>query len=106
MVRFKVASSHLCVCGDLEANICLAMRLNLPHMEIFFARKFLHQEQSIPPYCLLSALWISDLQVPILYKATKGCEVRSPRPDDARLGLLQGIKCEITLVLMRTWDIS
>lgn len=61
--------------------------------------RFLHQEQNTTPYCLISVLRISDLQASILDKATKGCEVISLRPDDTCLGLLQGIKCEITLVL-------
>lgn len=68
--------------------------------------RFLHQEQKITPCCLLSVLWISDLLVPILDKATKECKVGSPRPDDTRLGFLQGIKCEVTLVLMGTCAIS
>lgn len=70
--------------------------------------RFFHQDQNITPDYMLLVLWDFDLCVPVFYiKQLENPRGSQPsRPDAAHLGLLQGVKCEITEVLMRTRDTS
>lgn len=68
---------------------------------------FLHQEQNITLYYLLLILWVLICMCLVYVKQLENVGGgRSPRPDDTRLGLLQGTECEIAEILMRTYDIS